>query len=72
LTCRITRLRKSLAFVRYQTEGVEGLKALHSCRPTSALQAQATTLEVHFRDKPVSSCVSCPYARVKYKQQVQN
>jgi transposase len=42
-------------FVLYQTGGLEGLKVLHSYRPTSALQPQATTLEAHFRDKPVAT-----------------
>ena len=42
-------------FVLYQTGGVEGLKVLHSYRPTSELQAQTTTLEAHFRDKPVAT-----------------
>ena len=42
-------------FVLYQTGGIEGLKVLHSYRPTSALQAPATTLEAHFRDKPVAT-----------------
>ena len=42
-------------FALYQTGGVEGLKVLHSYRPTSELQAQATTLEAHFRDKPVAT-----------------
>jgi len=32
-------------FALYQTGGVEGLKVLHSYRPTSALQPQAPTLE---------------------------
>jgi transposase len=42
-------------FALYQTRGVEGLKVLHSYRPTSELQSQATTLEAHFRDKPVAT-----------------
>ena len=46
-------LRDYLAL--YQTGGVEGLKVLHSYRPTSALQPQAPTLEAHFRDQPVAT-----------------
>ena len=42
-------------FVLYQTGGMEGLKVLHSYRPTSALQPHAPTLEAHFRDKPVAT-----------------
>jgi transposase len=42
-------------FVLYQTGGLEGLKVLHSYRPTSELQPHATTLEAHFRDKPVAT-----------------
>jgi len=42
-------------FVLYQTGGVEGLKVLHSYRPTSELQPHAPTLEAHFRDKPVAT-----------------
>jgi transposase len=42
-------------FALYQTDGVEGLKVLHSYRPTSELQPHATSLEAHFRDKPVAT-----------------
>ena len=42
-------------FELYRIGGVDGLKVLHSYRPTSALQAQAPTLEAHFRDQPVAT-----------------
>lgn len=42
-------------FVLYQTGGMEGLKVLHSYRPTSALESHAPTLEAYFRDKPVAT-----------------
>jgi len=42
-------------FELYQTGGVDGLKVLHSYRPTSALQPHATTLEAHFRATPVAT-----------------
>lgn len=42
-------------FELYRNGSVNALKVLHSYRPTSELHAQATTLEAHFRDKPVAT-----------------
>ncbi len=50
--CRVCRQTVLTTLRCYQAHGLDGLKAYHKNRPSSALHAHQTSLEAHFRAHP--------------------